>query len=126
MTGDGTKGAEQAEVIASFLAAHRFRYRNEGQLHDAIAGALEAGAISAEPEVQLTPHERIDFMAGRIGIEVKVAGTPAAVTRQLRRYADSPDVDALVLVTNRARHLRVAREIGGKPVRVVCLSGLAA
>ncbi len=72
------------------------------------------------------PSEKVDpaCLAGGIGIEVKVAGSPPEVGRQLRRYAAFPQIEALLLVTTRARHLRMPTEIAGKPVRVAWLSGV--
>lgn len=121
-------GAEELAAavarVAAVIGGNRYRYSDEHQLHDGIAQALAAAGVTAVAEARLSAADRIDFLAGRVGIEVKVAGTAAAVTRQMRRYAASPDVDALVLVTNRARHRAMPAEIGGKPVRVVWLSGV--
>jgi hypothetical protein len=113
-----------AGQIATLISRTRFRYHDEHVLQAGIAQVLAAAGIAAVAEVRLTDRDRIDFLATPVGIEVKVAGTPAAVERQLRRYAASPQIEALILVTNRARHRSVPREIGGKPVRVVFLSGV--
>lgn len=115
---------EEAARIATLIGQHRFRYRDEDRLHAGIEDVLAAAGVDAIAEARLGPRERIDFLAGPVGIEVKVAGAVADVTRQLRRYATHPQIEALVLVTTRARHLGIPREIGGKPVRVVFLSGV--
>jgi hypothetical protein len=114
----------QVSQIAAAISANRYRYSQETRLHEGIEQVLADAEIAAVREAHLTSAERIDFLAGRIGIEVKIAGRAPDVQRQLRRYAASPDVDALVLVTTRARHRGMPREIGGKPVRVVWLSGV--
>lgn len=114
---------EIAQITAA-IRANRFRYSCEDRLQEGIALALGDAGIAAEREFRLGSADRIDMLAGRVGIEVKVAGTPGAVARQLRRYAASPDLDALVLVTTRARHRSIAGEMDGKPVSVVFLSGV--
>jgi hypothetical protein len=116
--------ADELGRVAAAIAANRYRYPAEVGLQDAIEVVLADAGIPAEREPRLTAADRIDFLAGRVGIEVKIAGRPADVERQLRRYAASPDVDALVLVTTRARHRAMPAVIGGKPVRVVWLSGV--
>lgn len=112
------------DAITALIGGHRFRFCDEGQLQEGIAGVLADAGIAAVREVRLSDHDRIDFLAGPVGIEVKIAGTPAAVARQLRRYAACPQVQALILVTNRARHRALAGRIDGKAVRVVWLSGV--
>ena len=114
----------QVSQITAAISANRYRYSQETRLHDAIEQVLADSEIAAVREARLTSAERIDFLAGRVGIEVKIAGRAPDVLRQLRRYAASPDIDGLVLVTTRARHRGMPREIGGKPVRVVWLSGV--
>jgi hypothetical protein len=71
--------------IASLVASHSYRYRDEAQLQEGICQLLAEAGIAAEPEARLSDRDRIDLLAGSIGIEVKVAGNPAEVTRQLRR-----------------------------------------
>ncbi len=116
--------AALAEWIAGLIGGHRYRYRDELQLHDGIGQVLAEAGVIVAAEARLSGRDRIDFLAGTVGIEVKVAGTAAAVVRQLRRYAASPRVEALILVTNRARHRAMPDQSGGKRVRVVWLSGV--
>lgn len=113
-----------AEVVAP-LRCRRFSYSAEDQLQQGVAEALAEAGLDAVREVQLGAAGRIDLMAGRIGIEVKVAGPPGAVVRQLGRYARSGRLDGLVLVTSRILHRPPAR-LAGIPVATVCtvLGGL--
>lgn len=106
--------------IADALRRYHFRYANEHDLQEAVAEALRQNGFTVEREARLDVRSRVDVLVGRIVVEVKVAGSAGAVRRQLERYAASPDVDGLVLVTNRARHVYPA-SVGGKPLEVVSL-----
>lgn len=111
------------DEVARLLAGRRFLYASEDDLQRALASILENEGYEPRREVRLSRRDRIDLMVGRVGIEVKVAGKPEAVMRQLVRYSESPEVDALILVTARARHGWGDGEVGGKPVRVVSVLG---
>lgn len=107
--------------LATVIVAHRFRYANEDELQRGLADAFDASGIAARREVTLDAASRVDFMVGRVAVEVKVDGQARNVERQLRRYALSDQVDELVLVTNRGRHL-LPTTLEGKPVTVVSVS----
>lgn len=109
-----------ARRVVLAVTGARFRFASEEELQRGIAAALADAGVGAEREVRLTPRDRIDLLAGRVGVEVKVAGLARDVERQLARYAASDRVDALVLVTTRAGH-RPPEEINGKPVLTVFL-----
>lgn len=109
------------EQIATYIRACRFTYHDEARLQEGIAAMLADIGLSVEQEVRLDSRCRIDLAVDRVGIEVKVAGRAAEVRRQISRYLASDRLDALVLVTNRVRHLSVPDRIHGKPVRVVTL-----
>ena len=113
-----------ARAIADLVQTHRFRYRNEVELQDALEHVLLNSGHAVLREVRLSSRDRIDFLVGRTGIEVKVKGAAAAVQRQLQRYAHSPLLDELLLVTTTQRHLDMPADIGGKPLTVVALSGV--
>lgn len=99
----------------------RFTWQDERQLQDGLEDALTQAGLTVHREVVLAPHERIDFLVDRVGVEVKVKGAPHTVARQLQRYAHSDRIDALVLVTSRAQHLTLPDQVAGTPVRVVFL-----
>jgi hypothetical protein len=108
-------------AIASIVTAidrHRFLWSTEHDLQDGLAAALAQAGIELKREVIFSPQDRIDFMVGTIGIEVKVEGSMADVARQLMRY--TPYVDGLVLVTTRSKH-RLPASLSGKPVKVILL-----
>jgi hypothetical protein len=105
------------------ITAHRYRYCDEKQLHEGLAGALSAAGYTVEREVPLTAADRIDLLVGRVGIEVKLAGATPSVLRQLQRYARSDRLDSLLLVTTRTRHAQLPDHVGGKRLIVVSLLG---
>lgn len=116
----------------------------EVELHEAIADALGAAGIAFKREVK-TQQGRVDFMIadetpaevkladanafqirdtfrgneGSIPLEVKVAGSRAAVLRQIDRYATT-DAPCVVLVSSLRRLcIQMPDEIHGKPLHVI-------
>jgi hypothetical protein len=112
-----------AAAIVQAVKAYRFHYSNEKELQEAVAKALGAGGIPYEREKVLPEdYGTIDFLvAGRIGVEIKIKGSPSAVTRQLLRYLKCGEIQELVLVTGRAKLGNLPREILGKRLTVVTL-----
>lgn len=95
----------------------------EDELHAQVAQALGAAGIEAAHEVRLAPRCRIDFLAGKIGIEIKKKRPERAkLIAQLARYAACPQVRALIVVAPRGVNL--PRRIGGKPVTMLALERL--
>ena len=95
----------------------------EYDIHGQVAAALADAGLEYAHEYRLAPRCRIDFAVGRVGIEVK-KGRPVVseLLRQLRRYLASDELDAVVVVMQRAAPL--PEVIGGKPVRVISLNRL--
>lgn len=95
----------------------------EYDLHSLISAALSGAGISCAHEYRLAPRCRIDFLAEGVGIEVK-KGRPDrnALARQITRYLASAEVEAVVVVTQRA--VPLPDEIAGKRVRLVSLNRL--
>lgn len=115
------KAALLAEVVGK-LQSMIFSFEDEDQLQARIQGVLADAGLPARREIQLSGGAgRIDLLTGTIGIEVKVAGGASAVIRQLMRYAASPEISALILVTTKASHAHVPPILKGKPVVVVGL-----
>lgn len=105
--------------LTDHLRRHTYRFTCEKELHRAISTVLDRAQISYRYEDSLTKRDRPDFTVGPIAIEVKVDGSLSSVTMQLHRYARLPDVEALVLVTSKAKHAALPRTMAGKPVRIV-------
>lgn len=115
-----------AVALADAFRSHRFRASDERDVQDGIESILRALGIEFTREAQLDAERkwRIDFLcAGGLGIEVKIAGSLADVTRQLHAYAQQPSISSLVLVTARMQHRRVPQVFNGKTIDVVHLRG---
>lgn len=111
------------DPIVAAVGGHRYWFANEFELHEGVAGVLTDAGIVFEREVVLSPRDRIDFLAGSTGIEVKVKGSAPLVLAQLIRYAHSDVIDRLVLVTNRNAHRRISTA-AGVPVDVIYVGGM--
>jgi hypothetical protein len=107
------------ERLAAVLRDAPLRFGSEHLLQDSIESAFMAAVLDSKREVVLTPKDRIDFMVGDIGVEVKIGGTLNDVLRQLHRYAASEKVAGLLLVTSRLVLARLPPDFDGKPVRSV-------
>ena len=110
--------------VADALASVRMPAQpEEYDIHAAVADALSAAGLAFIHEYRLGPRNRIDFLVGRVGIEVK-KGRPASsdLTRQLRRYLAADALDGLIVVTQRVT--AVPGVICGKPVMLVSLNRL--
>ena len=109
--------------LARFLESFRYATSSEAVLQEGIAEALGRAGVAFEREVELLPGDRIDFLAGPIGVEIKLAAGLSQVTRQLHRYAQSTRISELLLVTGSVRLARVPRSLNDKPVHVAALLG---
>ena len=110
-------------IVVALSAVRMPAQPEEYDIHAAVARALSDAGLEYEHEYRLGPRRRIDFRVGRIGIEVK-KGRPATsqLVKQLRRYLESEDLDAVIVVAQRVTAL--PRTIGGKPVCLVSLNRL--
>ena len=96
---------------------------SEMDLHAQAAQALLDAGIAAEHEAVLGPRCRIDFLAGEIGIEIKKSRPqPAALKRQLVRYAQCDMIGELIVVAPCGVNL--PPRIGGKRVTMLSLERL--
>lgn len=113
-----------SDDIVQALLAFRLPVGDEAAFQEGVAAALAARGVAFTREFALSAGRgRIDFYLpdDRIGLELKVQGSPSDVARQLQRYALAPEIDALVLVTARARLGALPPTIGGKPLAVAAL-----
>ena len=102
------------------MTGRRLTFSGEIELHARLADAMAAEGLEFKQEVTLSPGERIDFMLGRLGLEVKVRQPVQSVLRQLQRYLEQPQLDGLLMVS--IRHMPdFPTELAGKPVRQFAL-----
>lgn len=97
---------------------------SEKALQDALEPLIRESFPSVTREAVLGPKDVVDFLVEGVAVEVKVDGSPMAVTRQLHRYAEHDQVRELVLVTTRAKHRSIPPTLRGKPVAVAWLCPL--
>jgi len=110
-------------IIEAISALRAPLQQGEYDLHRLVMDALDAAALPWEHEVKLAPRCRIDLMCGSVGIEIKRGKVERArILEQLRKYAECPQVQGLILVTEKT--VPVPHAIGGKPVRLICLNRL--
>ena len=122
--GFGKRGIEVLQTVLDALQQLRSPFAcDEADIHRLVARRLADAGLPCVHEARLGPGCRIDFLVGNVGIEIK-KGKPdaAALQRQLARYAACEDVEAIVLLTQRA--VRVSATALGKPVRVIMLNQL--
>lgn len=108
------------EALHSLLTSYQFHFTNEMELQVGIEQVLIGQQISFVREYELNAANRIDFMVGSIGVEIKVGHSYASVIRQLHRYAKFDEIDALMLVTTRLQH-QMPITINEKPLLTVNL-----
>jgi hypothetical protein len=111
------------KAVTDALRKRRFNYSGEKELQEGVEQVLSAEAIPFEREKVLPDGAgTIDFLVdGRIGIEIKIKGSPSGVIRQLLRYFECAQVAELVLVTGRVKLGKLPPEILGKKLTVVDL-----
>lgn len=108
------------EQVVDLIGRSRFAHLDERGLQVGLADALTFAAINWRREVRLTARDRIDFMVGRVGIELKVGGSTPSLRRQLVRYAKTGLVDELLVVSTHAVHAALDGTLAHHvPVRVV-------
>ncbi|MFF2274197.1 hypothetical protein ACFVTX_18125 [Agromyces sp. NPDC058136] len=118
-----------AEILAEATGTYTDEYDLQVALDARLTTALAGTGRDVMREVRLSDGvSRADiwvdgtrWLGPGVVVEVKVAGSLASVVRQLERYAACVEVGELILVTTRARHHHVPREIAGKRVHLVSL-----
>ena len=113
--------ADKAQLIVEELLRHVFHHVDEAELQEGIWEVLVRAGLDPQREVHLDARSRIDFVVGRIGIEVKVDGSLSALIRQAMRYAKYDALDELVIVTTLSRHLNMPATLNEKRITVAHL-----
>ena len=111
------------EVLSALNTIRAPIQQGEYDLHRLVMDALQAHGIPVAHEVPLAPRCRIDLMCGGVGVEIKRGKVEKArILAQLKKYAECPQVQGLILVTEKT--VPVPHTIQGKPVRLICLNRL--
>ena len=105
-----------AKDLATAIYNTKFHYKDEKELQRGIGILLTQLGLTFEAEHLLSAWDRIDFLVGDIGIEVKVDSPQSLVTRQLWRYSKCSEIQSLILVTTRSKHLSLPAEMNGKTI----------
>ena len=111
-----------ARELRRLLVGYLFNFTSELELQDGIGDVLRNNRVKHEREAQLGPRDRIDFLVGSIGVEVKVGGGTAALIRQLHRYAQHETISELLVVTSRLRLRNIPAWLNGKRVEVLAFT----
>ena len=108
------------QVLTALAAIRSPQTQDEYDLHGLVASALQQADIAFRHEAPLAPRCRIDFLCDTVGIEIK-RGRPdkTPVEKQLRRYAETGKVKALILVSEKTR--QTPSFVAGVPVYPVSL-----
>lgn len=111
-----------AHDVVTALCSGRFDLSDE----KACQAEIDTWLRDRLPDVEIQREHRLssrdipDFFIAGVVVEVKMnTARPASILRQLERYADHDQVQAIVLVTNRAVILRPT--VRGKQLLVVPL-----
>lgn len=110
-----------ASDVAQVLRGVDMHFGHEAELQQALDEVFHDQGWDVEREFALdgSRDSIVDFFLDGLAIEVKVDGTPAAVLRQLQRYAACQEVRELLLVTTKHRHRDAIPEtLSDKPVHV--------
>lgn len=96
----------------------------ESNLQDALARLFDALDLKFEREKTIAPGLRPDFMlSGGVVVEVKIKDSLSALTRQTHAYLGVNTVNAILVVSNKTRLMRLPKEMRGKPVYVALAGG---
>lgn len=101
------------------LLKHPLPLHDEKELHQEIANLLSAEKISYIKEFRLDTNNIPDFFLTDEGVavEVKIKGSKRSIYSQCERYCQFPQVQKLLLVTNKS--MGFPPEINGKDCFIV-------
>ena len=124
----GASAVHAARAVADHLLGFTYQWTTEAELQQAIWDVLPA-RFPADRERSLSRRDRPDFIVDvdgmSVAIEVKVAGARSMVLRQIGRYAEHDQVDAIILASGRrVLAARIPDVIHTKPVLAIHLGGL--
>jgi hypothetical protein len=104
--------------LVRLLEGAHYHTTKEDTFQQEVAEVLATHGVEFEREFRLSGGDRVDFLVGRVAIEMKIKGGINAVLRQLQRYAQSPLVDEIILLTSRTRLCSMPKTLSDKPIHV--------
>ncbi len=111
------------EIVRALRTLRAPLQQGEYDLHRLVMDALDGAGIEYSHEAPIAPGCRADLLCGGVLIEIKRGFVQRGrLIRQLERYAASPGVSEMILISERT--VRLPGTVGGKPVRCVCLNRL--
>lgn len=114
----------KAADVSDLLARYRIAGMSESVVQGQIERVLLSEGVDFRREVEIAKGDRIDFMVGSVGIEVKTKGSRAQIIRQLARYVRNEQVEEIILAATSRRILASAPdEITGMPITKHLLQG---
>ncbi|MDA4845984.1 hypothetical protein [Hoeflea poritis] len=105
--------------IVKLLQPHRFLIGSETTVQNQVASVLDGAGIDYSREHRLDRKNRIDFLSGSTGIEIKIKGAKRGIYRQIKRYCAFDEVTEIVLLTGVA--IGMPDQINGRPIHIVSL-----
>lgn len=99
--------------ILSIIDNYKFFYRNEKELQKQIEDIFISKKINYQREYSFGELGIVDFFINGVAFEIKIKGSKMAIYRQCKRYTESPEVKALVLISGLS--MGFPEEINNKP-----------
>ncbi len=114
-----------AQRVVELIEPATFPHLDPTQILAAIVAILGAAGLVSVRDFPLGGLDRLGVLVAEplpqaqssVGVELAWAETPDALVPRLRRRAEHPAVDALVVVSTSSWHRHLPREIAGVPVR---------
>jgi len=114
------------EIIKAIKQLRVGKIIEEYELQAAIADIFNKSGIIYTKEYRLGPGSRVDFLTqSGVAVEVK-KGKPnrTQLVNQINRYAEYPEIKAIVIVVETSLRIPVTKAANGKPCSVVGLQKL--
>lgn len=133
--------ADIIQYVKKSLNTFRFRFASEKEFQDGINRVFTEYGFAHKREHPLGRGDIPDFLIpdfndefGQtlaesglqpryLAVEVKTGGSPAAVARQLSRYAGYTEVEAVLLITSKSTLAKMPETLQGKLIYTIVLSG---
>lgn len=113
--------------LSEIIKSYEYAFINEAELQDQIETVLVENKVLFKREYVLDKESRIDFYLpdSKTGVEVKVKGGASIVSGQLSRYANSDQIENLILITTRMAHVILNGTMYGRiKLKTIFIEGL--